>query len=638
MLGIGEFSRNLPSMQAKRIALTAGFLALSAMVEAQVEPEAVSGTVSASPVVLPEYTLVEQRVANEEPVSTFAMPVTLLTYEPRVDLQTRNFAEAQGDITIRGGIFENSAIQIGGWSLFDPQTGHYLAEIPISPRMLNGPQILTGVEHAQAGFNATVGTVQYGWAPIRTSGFLEAGYGSNNLYRGVAYGAYENLIERSDWKLGADLEIAHSQGDGALPDGDHKFTRYVGRVQASGESFQTDVVASYQTKFFGWPNLYTPFGVAETEDLQTTLLGLSHRVEVGNGAWVGFGAFYRKNQDDYEFDRYRPGIFNPYEHETRVIGVDLEGGFGVREWDLFWRAEVADDAIESTALVFGPFMSRFYARGVFSGTRTWSDANGIETGLTAGLSVDDTNRDEAFLGPLLEVWRSGPLSEGRWRLGFQASRTSQVPGYTAIGSSPNGGLFRGNPDLEREKSFQTEVNGEWRGRDRSIRLSVFYRDDDPLVDWTYASGSPFARTANPVAIGTIGTELVGMKQWKAVDLILGYTWLDKDADYLGSEVDASFYALNYARHRFTAAVIWRIHRGFELRSDNELRLQEPNALRLTGGDTAVLSSLSLHYTPEGLPGLRLAVAVENLWDSEFQEVPAVPAAPRQWSGSVSWAY
>jgi hypothetical protein len=129
-----------------------------------------------------------------------------------------------------------------------------------------------------------------------------------------------------------------------------------------------------------------------------------------------------------------------------------------------------------------------------------------------------------------------------------------------------------------------------------------------------------------------------MKQWKAVDLVLGYTWMDKDADYLGAEVDASFYALNYARHRFTAAVIWRMTRGFELRSDNEFRLQEPNALRSSGGDSAVLSSLSLHYVPEGLSDLRLAVAVDNLWNSEFQEVPAVPAAPRQWSGSVSWAF
>jgi hypothetical protein len=32
------------------------------------------------------------------------------------------------------------------------------------------------------------------------------------------------------------------------------------------------------------------------------------------------------------------------------------------------------------------------------------------------------------------------------------------------------------------------------------------------------------------------------------------------------------------------------------------------------------------------------VQVDNLWDSDFQEVPAVPAARRQLSASVSYAW
>jgi hypothetical protein len=28
--------------------------------------------------------------------------------------------------------------------------------------------------------------------------------------------------------------------------------------------------------------------------------------------------------------------------------------------------------------------------------------------------------------------------------------------------------------------------------------------------------------------------------------------------------------------------------------------------------------------------------VDNLWDTDFQEVPAVPAAPRQWSAGVAF--
>jgi hypothetical protein len=39
-----------------------------------------------------------------------------------------------------------------------------------------------------------------------------------------------------------------------------------------------------------------------------------------------------------------------------------------------------------------------------------------------------------------------------------------------------------------------------------------------------------------------------------------------------------------------------------------------------------------------MKGLRLSVEVENLWDSEFEEVPAVPAAPRQLSAGISYVW
>ena len=82
--------------------------------------------------ILPAVTVYSPRVANQSPTATFAMPVSALRFEPRVDLQSRNFVENQSDVTIRGGIFENTGFTIGAVSLFDPQTGHYFAEIPVA--------------------------------------------------------------------------------------------------------------------------------------------------------------------------------------------------------------------------------------------------------------------------------------------------------------------------------------------------------------------------------------------------------------------------------------------------------------------------------------------------------------------------
>jgi outer membrane receptor protein involved in Fe transport len=144
-----------------------------------------------------------------------------------------------------------------------------------------------------------------------------------------------------------------------------------------------------------------------------------------------------------------------------------------------------------------------------------------------------------------------------------------------------------------------------------------------------------ARTANAVDIRNTGLELLAVRRTSRFEVVLGYAWLEKHGDYGSASVDASFYALNFPRHRLTAAATWRLGAGFEVRSDNEFRMQEDNPLRTAGGDSALLSSLGLYYAPPDLPGWQFSLLADNLWQSEFQEVPAVPAARRQWAVGVT---
>src|SRR5438105_5558104 len=116
---------------------------------------ALLGTLAAQEsIILPKVSVYSEQVANETPAATYAMPVSGLQFEPRVDVQARNLAEAQADVAIRGGVFENTGFKVGAFSVYDPQTGHYLAELPIAPAMLSTPRILTGASNAMGGFNA----------------------------------------------------------------------------------------------------------------------------------------------------------------------------------------------------------------------------------------------------------------------------------------------------------------------------------------------------------------------------------------------------------------------------------------------------------------------------------------------------
>jgi len=575
-------------------------------------------------ILLPPHVIVEPRVANSSPVGTFPMPVSQLRFEPVVDVQSRNMAEGQADITVRGGIFENTGFRIGGASLFDPQTGHYFAEIPVAPAMLSPVRVLTGSDNATAGFNSTVATLQYGWSPIAPRGEATAGIGEFGLRRGDLYDAFP-VFEGGDVAVLADLSVSYSKGDGTIPGGDHEFTRYAGRVQVRREISQTDVFAGYQSKFFGWPNLYTPFGFLETEDLQTTLIVVNHRAAQSDGGFVEASALWRRNVDDYEFDRTRPGASNPFEHETRVFAATLEARRPLGDATfLQGRAELVADSIDSTSLTFAGFDSRTYFKGSLNAARELDGESGRWT-IRGGVVFDDDNRGGPEFSPLFEIAHQS--NDGGTRAYVQVAGASQVPGYTALGSASTAGLFRGNANLGREKSTNWEAGVASRLGDWQTQAALFFRRDRGLVDWTFRRGVT-ARSANPVDIDTLGFEVVVTRRWTKGRVTLGYTWLGKDADYRGREVDASFYALNFARHRATLAIVWQPVAWLELTCDNEFRVQEPNFLR-RGSDEAFLSTLGVHFFPSASRNFELSFLVDNLWDDDFEELPAVPASRRQ---------
>jgi vitamin B12 transporter len=582
---------------------------------------------------LPALVTYSAQVANQTPVASFAMPVSGLRFEPRVDLEARNMAEAQADVTIRGGIFENTGFKIGALSIYDPQTGHYAAELPVAPAMLLSPTVLTGAGNAVAGFNAEVGTIAYRWRPIAPRGEATAAFGDHATNQQSFYQGIVLPGSTGGRTVAADAELSHSESDGSVPFGDHRFKRAAGRFQVRDAQSQTDFFAGVQQKFFGWTNLYTPFGTNETDDLHTQLYAFNHRVQVSPESYWQLGAYYRRNYDDYEFNRAVPGQFNPYQHTTRVQGVAVDGRSEYAGYAVVYSAQAMRDTLESTALTFGGYNTRNYLKLAMVPEREFTTDMGKAT-LRVGATYDDTNRGASALSPVLEAELVRPAGQ---RFYAQYAESTQVPTYTALNSNPAAGLFRGKASLGREISRNLELGTAFKAAGWTVETAVFQRWDESLVDWTFQRGVT-ARTANPVDIGTFGFELVAVRKTPRYDLVLGYTFLHKNADYGSATVDASFYALNFAKHRLTAAVVLRLGAGFEVRLDNEFSVQEPNLLRVAGGNEAVLSSVGLYYLPPRWRGLEFSALVENLWDSDYEEIPAVPAAGRQLSVGAAWRW
>jgi vitamin B12 transporter len=577
------------------------------------------------------------RVANTEPASSYASLATALRFDPRVEIQQRGLAEGQADVTLRGGLFENNALNLGALSVRDPQTGHYLMEVPLDPRMLTTPEILTGVAGAAAGLNASVATLQYGLARIETGGGFAYATGNDDL--AVREGRLARSFALDGARtLGAAVAYADSRSDGSRPHGDHDFRRIAAQLQLVGVDSQTDLLLGDQDKFHGWPGEFTGFAsLPETDETRTRLAVLNHRHEREHGWWEA-GGYHRGLEDDYDFDRrtQESGVRGAFQHETSSYGAGARGVMTAGALDWHWSAQLQGDELEhSTDLIGGTFDERRYARFAVLPERTWQMDEDAALALRAGLLADYSDRDKDVVTPAARLLYSRSAGLATDRLSLEYTETSQVPGYTALKSPPTG-LFGGNPDLGRERAEGLALTVEREAAAWYGRASAFQRQDDDLVDWTYAAAAPFVRQANPVDMDVLGLEIEAGGRWSAGDVILAYAWLDKDANYGAATVEASYYALNYAEQRMTLAARWLPAEWLDVRFDNRVSRQRKNALRTTDRDAWLASITIGWHTP--LDGLTVNLAADNLADEDFQFFPGTPAPRRQLSLRTEYAW
>jgi hypothetical protein len=593
---------------------------------------------SNSNLILPTISVVGQNTANLRPVTTYESPISNLDFDPRVDMQSRNMAEAQGDVSIRGGIFENTGFRVGSITLHDPQTGHYSTELPIAPEMLSEPRVYTGTDNALGGFNNSVGTVSYNWNQITQGGSATIGAGDNAFNFQRLHNAWSGKYEGSKaWKWGTEIETSRSESDGTIQYGDHDFDRTTGRIQLVGPNSQTDLFAGYQSKFFGWPELYAaPYGSNETENIKTSLFILNHRQSYGDRSTWEASTYYRRNNDHYIYNRFSPN--QNFIHETKVSSIGLSGYHEIDDnIAINYSMQLTGDEINSTKLEEGYFTNRSYYK--FSVLPEYRhDLNNQESiTLKIGASLDDSNRDHYKASPIAEIsWLRDNGGGNTESLYLSYAQATQVVGYGAIGGSTTG-LFASNPDLAREISKNLEIGYILDRANWSLGSTLFYRWDENLVDWTYDSNNTSARSAKNVDIETFGLEIITSRQWNQFEAIASYTYLRKQEDYKEANIDGSFYALNFPEHRITLGFIWKPSDLIEIRMDNEWREQRENAIR-EGPASSTYSHLAASFFPVQIDDLEIFFAFDKPWDENFQDIPGTPGRGDQFSLGATYRW
>ncbi len=542
---------------------------------------------------------------------------------PGVDLRAQGLPGGQCDLSIRGSSFSGAGISLSGLPLRNAQTEHFNGELPIAGGLLSTPSVYTGFDQATAAPGHLVGTADFELLPVA---------GGRNLSFGVS--------EKKGYWLNAIEQVRRTVKDGSVgfgafggileanavdfPDNAVRSKRGGGQIQwIGGSGGQWDLIAARQVKRFGARGYYgvTPdWGASEATEDTLVFSGWSKRDPDGGRARAAI--LYREQLDDYTLYWSLPGVFNN-RHRLISCGGMVDGRWIVGENGMLdWRIDGSEDRIRSSALgdhkraqtgvTIIPGL--YWRRGLFQ----------------AGGRLDMFEESSNRLLPQMSVhWG---IFDGIG-VRFAYSESVRQPSYTELNYESPGSL--GNDGLETQTAATTELLLEGNpGRGLVWRTGVFQQKSRNEVDWIREREESSRWEARNIGVvDTSGIE-AGV-QWRAANgnrIGAHYTGLVKDSD---AHYYSSRYALDYPRHlvKFSGLIIVGTRCSLELVQN--IRRQESNPLR-ESAQTSYGASLALHIIAFKNPRVQFSIAVNNVWDDDFEMFPGQPSvSPRRSSAGLS---
>lgn len=237
----------------------------------------------------------------------------VLEFLSPVDARQRGPFGVQTDLTLRGGGFDHVMVLINGINANDPQTGHFSADLPVDPEIVERIEVLQGpgtrslgpgafsgavnivtkkVDKANAGFNLTGG--QHG---LRR-GHLHAGFGTGRMNHMISGG--------------------YSASDGYRPNTDFQAGSVYYNSSYKSDEVHIEFQTGYRQKSFGAAGYYSPKFPDQYEE--NSMWFASIRTVSGSRNRLSNTIYFRTQKDHFRLIRNEPVQYNNY-HLNEVWGI-----------------------------------------------------------------------------------------------------------------------------------------------------------------------------------------------------------------------------------------------------------------------------------------------------------------------------
>jgi len=531
----------------------------------------------------------------------------LLSHQAGIDVRQRGVNGVQADIGIRGSGFDQSLVLLNGVKLSDPQTGHHLMSLPISPLGLSRVEIFKSTGARHYGANAFAGVINLISKPGQQSGVKGDIYAADFGSAGV-----DVIADINNGNLNQRLQAGFHRSDGYRYNTDYTIgsMMYFGQLSTSKGVWEGQL--AYSSRAFGANGFYASEQFKDQwEQVQTALGSISYSQQTG--AWKQkYLLYHRSNRDHYLLVRDNPSIFEN-RHRSEVTGLEYNVSIKTGNIETASGAEIRREFINSTNLgtheryVSGLFLEQKYSLG--------------QWGISPGIYLNYFSDGGLQWYPGIEVHyesKSGPNFFGN------ITRSFRLPTYTDLFYI--GPTNIGNENLRPENSWNFEIGMRQQLKGNELEISIWRRATKDLIDWVRQTETEVWQPVNFVEVAMTGLDIqyhlrpgtfTGNQQHLIRSWTIGYSYIY--ADYVEQENILSRYALNNLRHQLNSLLLLR----YSPKLEHSIAMRYADRVSLE--DYFVLDTRVSYQIKKG----RLYLEANNLLNAIYRETDLVPM-PGRW--------
>ena len=422
--------------------------------------------------------IIDKNQSNSMPIRSVN---EVLSYVPGLDLRQRGVQGIQGDLSIRGGSFDQNLILVNGFKLVDPQTGHHALNLPVLLTNIENIEVYKGSGTRIFGQNAMTGAVNFVTKARNKHGVdMQVSTGDfGGIGTQVTVGAPLGKLSQS-FSFGFDKSNGYWYNsdytnkqyfyDGALPIGKNQVLR---------------ALLGYTDRSFGANGYYAATFPDQWESTQMAIGGISHELKM-NKLTLLTKASLRTHRDEFRLKRFEP-TFYTNKHQSEVITLEEtlklesklgESGFG---------AEYRFEDLSSSNL---GERQRTYVSLFLDHSLKFLDNTLILVGNVHYFNLAMNEKIYEKVLPGFEVSYS-PIAA--LKLFGNIGQSYRAPTYTDLFyQDPNNS---GNPDLQPEYATNAELGATWKlffqksenskNKSESITIdaALFRRNTSNMIDW-----------------------------------------------------------------------------------------------------------------------------------------------------------